>query len=480
MLFVIAIGLQSDMLLIRFRGIQKMRIKSHNTIDNNQITSGVIWQQLLIYFFPLLFGSFFQQLYNTVDAVIVGRFVGKEALAAVGGSAAVLVNYFIGFFNGLSAGASVVISQYYGAKKDQDVSDAVHTSVALAIAGGVIIMLIGLLLTPTAIRLMGTPEETVADSILYLRIFFCGMVSNLVYNMGAGILRAIGDSRRPLYVLIVSCVANIVLDVVFVVVFGMGVAGVALATILCQTMCAVLVLVILARSGASYAFHLRLLRFHRRILRQTISIGLPTAIQSTMYSFSNILIQAAINGFSTDAVSAWAAIGKIDAIFWMLISSLGVSVTTFVGQNYGAGLIDRVRSCVRQGMFIAGGMTVVVSGLLYLHGWRLIKLFSTDPDVISTGTMMMRFLVACYITYFMIEILSGSLRGMGSSFIPMLISIACVCGLRILWLFLVLPARHTITTVMMSYPISWVSSSALLLVYYLIFIRHLHPLKGKV
>ncbi len=445
----------------------------------NQITDGVIWKQLLLYFFPLLFGSFFQQLYNTVDAVIVGRFVGKEALAAVGGSAAVLVNYFIGFFGGLSAGAAVIISQYFGAKKDKDVSDAVHNAIALSITGGIIFTLIGITGAPLAIRLMGTPPETVSDSVLYLRVFFCGMVPNLVYNMGAGILRAVGDSKRPLYVLIISCFANILLDLVFVVFLGMGVAGVALATILCQTMCAVLTLMILARSDAPYAFRPRLVRFHRHILHKTLALGLPTGIQSTMYSISNIIIQAAINGFSTDAVSAWAAISKIDAIYWMLINSLGVAVTTFAGQNFGAGLLDRVRSCVRQSLVIAGVMTGVVSSLLYMHGWRLITLFSADENVIATGTMMMRFLVSCYITYFMIEVLSGSLRGMGNSFVPMLISVTCICGLRILWLAAALPANHSIRTVMMSYPISWVASSVLFSVYYYVFIKHLNPLTGR-
>ena len=451
--------------------------KNPAATSENQITHGIIWQQLLIYFFPLLFGSFFQQLYNTVDAVIVGQFVGKQALAAVGGSAAVLVNYFIGFFNGLAAGAAVVVSQYYGADRQQEVSKAVHTAIALSIAGGIIFMLLGLTASPLAVRLMGTPEDTVADSIIYLRIFFCGMIPNLVYNMGAGILRAVGDSRRPLYVLIVSCISNIALDLLFVVVFGMGVAGVALATILCQTISAVLVLLMLSRSSQSCRFQLSLLRFHRHMLHKIISIGLPTGIQSTMYSISNIIIQSAINSFSTNAVSSWAVISKVDAIYWMLINSLGVSITTFAGQNYGAGLIDRVRSCVRQGLLIAGTMTVVVSTLLYHYGWRLIGLFTSDPDVISLGTHMMQFLVSTYITYFMIEVLSGSLRGMGNSVIPMIITITCICGLRILWLAVRLPQVHTIDTIMMSYPVSWVTSSALLMIYYLLYVHHLHPLK---
>lgn len=442
----------------------------------NQITHGVIWKQLLLYFFPLLFGSFFQQLYNTVDAVIVGRFVGKEALAAVGGSSAVLVNYFVGFFGGLAGGASVVISQFYGAQQERNVRDAVHTSLAISVAGGILFTLIGLIGAPAAVRAMGTPAATVADSVLYLRIFFAGMVPNLVYNMGAGILRAVGDSKRPLYVLIVSCICNIVLDLLFVVGLHMGVAGVAIATILCQTISAFLVLRILMRSTDSFRFIPKQLKFTRNMLGRIIAMGLPTAIQSTMYSFSNIIIQAAINGFDTDAVSAWAAIGKVDAIYWMLINSFGIAITTFVGQNYGAGSIARVRSSIRQSVLITSVMTVVVSLFLYFPGTRLLYLFTNDADVVRIGTYMMRHLVSFYITYFAIEVFSGALRGMGNSFMPMIITIGGVCVLRIVWLAVMLPGHHTLATVMASYPTSWVTSSLLLAGYYLLYMKKHHLL----
>ncbi|MBQ9644606.1 MAG: MATE family efflux transporter [Lachnospiraceae bacterium] len=446
--------------------------------SENQITHGVIWKQLLLYFFPLLFGSFFQQLYNTVDAVIVGQFVGKEALAAVGGSSAVLVNYFVGFFGGLAGGASVVISQFYGAQQDKQVKDAVHTSLAIAAAGGVLFTLIGLIGAPIAVRAMGTPASTVQDSVLYLRIFFAGMVPNLVYNMGAGILRAVGDSRRPLYVLIISCICNIALDLLFVIGLHMGVAGVAIATILCQTISAVLVLRILMRSTESFRVDLRQIRFRRNMLGRIIAMGLPTAIQSTMYSFSNIVIQSAINGFDTDAVSAWAAIGKVDAIYWMLINSFGIAITTFVGQNYGAGSLDRVRGSIRQSLLITSVMTVAVSLFLYFPGTRLLYLFTSDADVIARGTYMMRYLVSFYITYFMIEVFSGALRGMGNSFMPMIITIGGVCILRMAWLAIMLPRDHTIGNVMASYPVSWVTSSLLLAGYYLLYMKKHHPLRA--
>ena len=401
------------------RAIPQHEVCHYMNQKENQITHGVIWKQLLLYFFPLLFGSFFQQLYTTVDAVIVGRFVGKEALAAVGGSSAVLVNYFVGFFGGLAGGASVVISQFYGAQQEKNVRDAVHTSLAISVAGGILFTLIGVIGAPAAVRAMGTPAATVADSVLYLRIFFAGMVPNLVYNMGAGILRAVGDSKRPLYVLIISCVCNIGLDLLFVIGLHMGVA---IATILCQTISAFLVLRILMRSSDSYRFIPRELKFSRNMLGRIIAMGLPTAIQSTMYSFSNIIIQAAINGFDTDAVSAWAAIGKVDAIYWMLINSFGIAITTFVGQNYGAGSLTRVRSSIRQSVLITSIMTVVVSLFLYFPGTRLLYLFTSDADVVRIGTYMMHHLVSFYITYFAIEVFSGALRGMGNSFMPMIIS----------------------------------------------------------
>ena len=340
-------------------------------------------------------------------------------------------------------------------------------------------MVIGLIGAPFALRAMGTPADTLADSILYIRIFFCGMIANLVYNMGAGIIRAMGDSRRPLYILVVSCIINIILDVFLVVMLHMGVAGVAIATVICQVISAAMVLVMLYRLDEQYALRLNRLKFSSPMLKRIIAIGLPTGIQSTMYSISNIIIQSAINAFNTDAVSAWAAISKIDSIYWMVINSLGVSITTFVGQNYGAGLIGRARSSVRQGLLISGAATAIISAMLYIFSLPLVRIFTDDADVLSLGSYMMRYLVTFYITYFMIEVFNGALRGMGNSFVPMVITVAGVCILRMIWIFTALPKNHTILTVMRSYPISWITTSILLMLYYLMYIHHWHPLHPR-
>ena len=441
-------------------------MKEEKQILDNRIISGVIWQQLLLYFFPLLFGTFFQQLYNTVDAVIVGRFVSKQALAAVGGSSATLVNLYVGFFVGVASGATVIIAQFYGAGRKEEVSRSVHTAIAMALVGGALFMLVGFLTAPWAVTMMKTPADTVAGSVLYLRIYFCGMIPNLVYNVGAGILRAVGDSKRPLYVLMISCFANIILDMFFVLQMHMGIAGVAVATILCQLISALLVIWILMRSEDSYRLVLRKICIDTDMLGRIIHIGLPSGIQSMMYTISNLLIQASINGFQTDAVSAWAAYGKIDSIYWMIISSLGISITTFVGQNYGAGQYARVRKSVRQCFGISVLLTVSLSMLLMLYGQYLYVLFTTDSSVMRIGTEMMHYLVPFYITYIGIEMFSGALRGMGDSVIPMALTIGGVCVLRVIWIMTAVPVNHQITTVIASYPITWSITSVLFFGYY--------------
>ena len=435
------------------------------------ILNGVIWKNLLLYFFPLLFGTFFQQLYNTVDTIVVGRFVGKEALAAVGGSAAIIVGLFLGFFVGIASGATVIIAQYYGAKRDSEVSRAVHTAIALAVVGGAICTVIGIASSSFLLVKMQTPLDTMDYSLIYLKIYFCGMIPNLVYNMGAGIQRAVGDSKRPLYVLVASCFVNIVLDLVFVVVLGLGVEGVAIATILSQAFSAVVVLVMLAMSTGSYRMAWRKLKIEKPMTIRILHIGVPAGIQSVMYTISNLLIQIAINSFDTDAVSAWAAYSKIDTIYWMIIGSLGIAVTTFVGQNYGAGKYDRVKKSVFQGNIISVIFTTALAIALYAFGDKMYYLFTTDTEVIRIGTEMLKYLVPFYVTYILIEILSGALRGMGSSVIPMAITLSGVCIFRIIWILAYVPSHHTMITVLESYPLSWSITSVMFLIYYLYFIK---------
>ena len=299
----------------------------------NQIIEGVIWKQLLFFFFPILLGTFFQQFYNTIDSVIVGRFVGKEALASVGGSAGQIVNLVVGFFTGLTAGAGVIISQFYGARDSKGLNDSIHTAYAFSLAGSILFMIAGLSLSPHILELMNTPKELMADSRLYLQIYFAGILFTFIYNMGSGILRALGDSRRPLYYLIICSLLNIILDLIMVRLFHMGVAGVALATLLAQAVSAVLVTRALMHSTDIYQLKLRNIRFHGRVLKSQLYVGLPGGFQTTMYSLSNLIIQAAINVYGTDTTASWAAYGKLDAIFWMVSGAFGVSITTFVGQN---------------------------------------------------------------------------------------------------------------------------------------------------
>lgn len=440
--------------------------------DNNQsksvhsITEGAIAKPLLALFFPIMFGTFFQQLYNTSDAVIVGNFVGKEALAAVGGPTGVLINLLVGFFTGLSSGATVIISQFYGARKDDNVNRAVHTSLMLAIVGGLCLTLIGLLFAPAALTAIGTPDDILQHSVLYLRVYFIGMIPSMIYNMGSGILRAVGDTKRPLYYLIFSCFLNIALDIVFVAVLPLGVVGAALATVLAQLISAGLILFVLYRSQETYQFVPSRLYFTSNILRNIVHIGLPAGLQSVMYSFSNVIIQSSVNSFGTDTIAAWTAYSKIDGLFWMTMGAMGVAVTTFAGQNYGAKQYDRIRRCVRISLLTTFAITIIISTVLLLCGPLVFRLFTEDSIVIDKGVAILRFMVPCYLTYICIEILSGAVRGAGNALIPMVMTCFGVCVLRIVWIFTAVPKWNSMTTVMMSYPITWVTTSVLFILYY--------------
>lgn len=442
-----------------------MKTDSHQI--SNQITEGVIWKQLLFFFFPILFGTFFQQLYNTTDAVIVGKFVGKEALAAVGGPAATLINLLIGFFTGLSSGATVIISQYYGAGKREEVKKTVHTAIALSIAGGAVIMVLGFLFSGAALRAMHTPDDILSLSVVYMRVYFFGVIPSLIYNMGSGILRAVGDSRRPLYFLILSCIANIILDILFVTILKMGVLGVAVATALSQVISAFMVTAALMKSEDSYRLYIKEVRFSPVLLHNIIRIGLPAGIQTTMYSAANLIVQSSINSFGTDTIAAWTAYGKIDGIFWMIMSAYGVSITTFAGQNFGAGKYERIRKSVRICLGMAAFTSILLSVIVLAGGRIFFSLFTDDPDVVSIGLGMMRVISPSYVAYICIEILGGTTRGCGDAVFPMLITGIGVCVLRVAWTLAAVPLRPEVSTVAFSYPLTWTVTSLLFIIYYL-------------
>lgn len=437
----------------------------------NGITNGVIWKQILLFFFPILFGTFFQQLYNAADAMIVGRFVGKEALSAVAGSTGMLTQMVVGFFVGLSSGAAVLVSQYYGAKKEETAGYAVHTFMAFSILAGIFMMVSGIVLAPWMLEAMGTPAEVMDMSVLYLRVYFGGIIGNLIYNSGAAILRAVGDSKRPLYFLISTCLINIGLDVALVVICGMGVLGAAIATVACQALSAGMVVAALMRTKDMHHLEWKQVRMDRKMLRRMIRIGFPSGLQSVMYGVSNVIIQSAINSLGTNSVAAWAAYSKLDSVFWMIVSAFGIAATTFVGQNFGAGRMERVRSGVRTCM----GMTILSSAIMsvIIYNWGIygFELFTSDPDVVSIGVAMMRYLSPMYVTYVSIEILSGALRGVGDCWIPMMLCCGGVCVLRVMWVIVAVPMRRDIYMIMFSYPLTWVVTTILFVVYYLFFSR---------
>ena len=440
---------------------------SVKTDASRQITEGVIWKQLLIFFFPIMLGSFFQQLYNTVDTVVVGQFVGKEALASVGGSSAQIVALVVGFFTGLSSGAAVTIAQFVGARKEKTANAGLHNAYAIAAAGGIALTFIGILAAPFMLRLMNTPAETMDGSLTYLRIYFAGILFVLVYNMGSAILRATGDSKTPLYILIVCCIVNIILDTAFVLLFHMGVTGVAIATLLAQAVSAVLVTLKLTRSKGILCLSLRKIRFHGPLLSMQLKLGLPTGFESILFAITNIAIQSAINTFGTDTTAAWSAFGKLDAIFWMISTAFGISITTFVGQNYGAGKMDRVRRSTLVCLCMDLAVSCFLVAVLILTRTLLFRLFTADEAVVRIGSDMLMFIIPWYIVYVFIEVLGGSLRGRGNVLVPVVITLLGVCVLRIIWLAGVMKISPTIHAIIFSYPVTWVVTAAAFIGYYL-------------
>lgn len=443
-----------------------MSEKREMAVQKNGITEGVIWQQILIFFFPILFGTFFQQLYNTADAMIVGRFVGKEALSAVGGTTGTLINLLVGFFVGMSSGASVIVSQYYGGNQPEQVKRSVHTAFSLAINGAVCLMIIGELFAPFALEAMGVPDDIMEYSVTYMRVYFLGVVGNLVYNMGAAILRAVGDSKRPLFFLIAACLTNIVLDLVFVVGLKMEVAGAALATILSQLISAVLVIITLMHTKDSYRFIPKELKMDRIILKKIIQIGLPAGLQSMMYSISNIIIQASINGFGTDTIAAWAVYGKIDGIFWMIMDAMSIAVTTFAGQNYGAGKIGRLKKGTYVGLGMTVGLTALLVAAMMRFGIVVSGLFTDDAAVLADSLEIIRFLTPFWFCYACVNVFPSTLRGIGDAFVPMLIICFGTCVFRVVWTFTAGVMYPALKVTLASYPLSWSVTSIAFLIYY--------------
>lgn len=435
----------------------------HGELD---LTTGKIWKRMLQFFFPILFGVFFQQLYNTVDSLVVSNFVGKEALAAVGGSAAQIVSLLVGFFFGLASGATVLIAQHFGGKNYHDLKSTIHTAISFAVVGGAILMTLGLIVCKPGLAAMKTPEDTMEYSVQYVRIIFCGVISSLIYNMGSAILQAMGDSRRPLKYLIVCCLTNIVLDLLFVLAFRWEVVGVSVATVLSQTVSAILVLRRLSKLDERYRLRLRELRLRRSDMKGILRIGLPAAIQNSTFSVSNLLMTVCINGLGTDTVAGWTAESKVDSIFWMIMGAFGTTILTFMGQNTGAGNLKRAKKGVKTGFLMTMGTTVVMVTLILVFGRYLLMIFTRDEAVLEMGLISMRYIVPGYVFWVLIEVYSGALRGSGDAFMPMVMNLVGICAVRLVWIFTVVPAHYTFQTICICYPGTWLITGTAFFIYY--------------
>lgn len=429
------------------------------------MTEGKIWKKLLLFSIPLMMGSFFQQLYNTADSIIVGNYVGKEALAAIG-TTDNLINTFIGFFMGLSTGAGIIISQYFGAKDEKNVQIAVNTTIGLTFVMSVICTVCALGFRTQMLKLMNTPAEVFVQADAYLRIYFLGVTGLLFYNMGAGILRAVGDSRRPLYFLIFSAVLNIVLDLIFVAGFSLGVEGAAYATVISQGASAVLVMIVLSRERASYRVVWNRIRLNPEMIGKIVRVGLPMALQSAVVSFSNVFVQSYINHFGAAAMAGWSAYGKVDKFCLLPIQSLSLGLMTFVGQNYGAKRYDRIRKGIRTGLTMCFGIAICMIILINLFAESLVSMFIQSPDVVKFGTLFIHIEMPFYFALCVNSVYDSTLRGIGMTKGPMLIMMTNSILFRQIYLFVVSRVSESMIPIVLGYPLGWILCSVMLVLYY--------------
>lgn len=433
--------------------------------NSSDMIQGNIFKSILWFSIPLLIGNFFQQLYNTVDSYVVGNYVSTSALAAVGASTPV-VNMLVGFFMGLSAGAGVVISQYYGGRKYRQMSAAIHSSLALTAALGIVFTMVGILVTRPLLRAIGVPEDVLPHSAEYLTIYFGGILFSLIYNMGAGILRAIGDSARPLLYLMAASLVNIVLDFLFVCGFHMGIAGAAIATVIAQVVSSILVMARLMRTSDVYRVELKQIRFYRGMIRRIVAMGLPAALQQSITSFSNVVVQSYVNHFGTAAMAGYSATLRIDGFFQLPLQSFNMTITTFVGQNIGARQYKRVK----RGIFAAWLMNsaIILAGcvVLYFGSAGLIRIFTQDPEVIQVGSSMLRIFSYAYLALPIVQVLNGALRGAGLSKVPMYFMLGCFVVLRQIYLMITVPMTNSLNVVFAGWPLTWVVCAVGMLIYF--------------
>lgn len=440
-------------------------VKHHVRHTDRDMTEGSIVSHLLLFALPLLIGNVFQQLYNAVDSIFIGNLVGKEALAAMGGTGPITA-MFVFFAGGLATGAGVVISGHYGARNEKALREAVQTTYSFMLVLSLVMTVLGLLITPLMLRLMNTPEDVVGEASVYLNIYFWGISGLLLYNAGAGILRAVGDSRRPLIILVISTLMNIVLDYVFIKHFAWGIAGAAYATIISQFVSALLVFTILAREKAGYRVEPFRLQICLPELRRIVRIGLPSALQMALTSFSNVFVLSYINAFGSSYMAGWSAYIKIDNFAVQPVISLSMAITTFVGQNMGAGKTGRVNKIPLYGFIIAEAILITTITPLIIFAPQLVSLFGSDPELIERGTYFIRIISPCYVAFGVNQVYRGLLSGKGDTKVIMVIMLSTFVAFRQIYLFTVSRMGLGLFAVSMGYPVGWFLCAALFLIYY--------------
>ena len=433
---------------------------------------GPLLGKILLFTLPLMASSILQLLFNAADIIVVGRYAGSDALAAVGSTGA-LINLLTNMFIGFSVGANVLVARYYGAGKPDEVSETVHTSVLLSIIGGILLAAIGIIFASPLLELMGTPENVLPLAALYVRIYFAGMPVTLLYNYGSAILRAIGDTKRPLYYLAVAGVLNIILNLIFVIVFEMSVAGVALATILSQTLSAILVIRCLMHTEGGCHLDLHQLKIHSHKLWKILQLGLPAGLQGSIFSLSNVLIQSSVNSFGAIAMAGNSAAANIEGFTYVAMNSFYQAAITFVSQNMGAMEFKRIRKIAWQCLACVTVTGALLGNLSFFFGHQLLGIYSDEAEVIRYGIYRLEVIGTTYFLCGIMDVCVGCLRGIGYSFLPMVVSLLGACGFRILWIFTVFKGHHDLHTLYISYPISWAITASVHMICFLILYRRM-------
>ena len=419
--------------------------------------NGTIMDKLISFSLPLMLSGILQLLFNAVDIVVVGRFTGSQALAAVGSTTA-LINLFINLFIGVSLGANVLVARYYAAGKQKEMSETVHTAMLFALISGCVMVLAGLFFSRGALELMDTPDDVISQAALYMKIYFMGMPFFMLYNYGAAILRAVGDTKRPLLFLVISGAANAALNLLLVIVFSMGVAGVAVATVISQCISCVMVLSCLIRTESSYQLSLKKLRIRPVYLLQIFQVGIPAGIQSTVITFSNVLLQSSVNSFGSTAMAGYTAANNIFGFLYTSINSVSQACMSFTSQNYGAGKKKRMDLVLRDCLILTVVIGLLMGGGAYLFGPELLHIYTSDEAVIACGMEILLYTTVTYFLCGIMDLIPGALRGMGRSAVPMLLSVIGTVGTRIIWIYLIFPAHRSLAVLFISYPVSWLAT----------------------